>query len=155
MDGYLTKPLRPQELFDALEGLVAAPLQPDFPVPRDGAAAVGAPFDKAAALKRVSGDADLLKELAGLFLDECPKHLAEIRGALDGKDAARLARAAHTLKGSVGALSAGGAFDAARRMEEAGRQEDWALADRAWVDLDGAVGRLRSALAELTRAAAR
>src|SRR6185436_5767512 len=97
------------------------------------------------ALERVSGDAELLNELAGLFLDECPRHLTEIRGALDEKDGARLARAAHTLKGSVAALSAGSAFEAARRIEDAGRQEDWARADRAWVDLDGAVGRLRSA----------
>ena len=155
MDGYVTKPLRPQELFDVLEGTVATPVQPDRPVPCDESAAHGAPFDKAGALERVSGDADLLNELAGLFLDECPKHLTEIRSALDEKDAARLARAAHTLKGSVGALSAGRAFDAARRMEEAGRQEDWTRADRAWVDLDGEVGRLRSALAELTRAAMR
>ena len=108
-------------------------------------------FDKEAALERVSGDAALLNELAGLFLDECPKHLTEIRRALDERDAARLARAAHTLKGSVGAFNADGAFDAARRMEEVGRHQDWNRADRAWVDLDGAVGRLRSALSELTQ----
>ena len=152
MDEYLTKPLRPQELFDVLDGLASTSQRPGPPPPASSELDA-APFDKAAALERAGGDTDLLNELAGLLVGECPKHLTEIRRALDEKDAARLARAAHTLKGSVAALSARGAFEAARRMEEVGRQQDWAGADRAWVDLDVAVARLRAALAEISQTA--
>ena len=105
MDGYVTKPLRPQELYEALEGLPLASVA--------GAAAAGstsepAVFDRDAALERMDGDVELLKELVGLFLDECPQRMAEIREALTRRDATKLRQAAHTLKGSVGNFGAGG-----------------------------------------------
>ena len=40
-------------------------------------------FDMAAALARFDGDRELLRELAGLFLGECPQRMAEIRQAID------------------------------------------------------------------------
>ena len=47
--------------------------------PRKTEAAV---FDQAAALARVEGDEELLAELAGLFLEEAPGLLAQMREAL-------------------------------------------------------------------------
>ena len=162
MDGYLTKPLRPQELFEVVERLAAAMGQAAAGGDGESGATCAAPiasntpaFDKAAALERVSGDTELLNELAGLFLDECPKHLGEIRQAIDQRDGARVARAAHTLKGSVGAFSAGPSAEAARRMEDVGREQKWDRAEEAWGRLDEAVNGLRAALAELSTAAAR
>ena len=114
MDGYVSKPLRPQELFEVLEDLPAAAVA--------GPAAAGstsepAVFDRAAALDRVDGDVELMKELAGLFLDECPQRMAEIREAIIRRDATKLQQAAHTLKGSVGNFGAAEAIEAARRLE--------------------------------------
>lgn len=142
MDGYVTKPLRPEDLFAALEGLAdvgpASRAGPDLPPAQ--------PFDLSAALKRAGGDDELLRELAGLCLDECPKLLAEIREAVGGKDAARLRTAAHTLKGSVATFAADEAAAAALRLEEMGRAGRWDGVGDALAGLEAALDRLRPAL---------
>src|SRR5205085_1185953 len=114
---------------------------------------LGPAFDRAKALKRAGGDEELLAELAGLFLDECPKLMGQVRAAIEGKDAARLRMAAHALKGSVSAFEAGAAHEAARRLEQTGRDGDWPAAEAAWAALEAAVGPLRAALAGLGPAA--
>jgi HPt (histidine-containing phosphotransfer) domain-containing protein len=118
----------------------------------DATAAQPAAFDLAAALERVDGDLELLKELAGLFLEDCGVRMAEIRQAMAQKDASRLQRAAHTLKGSVGNFGAAEAFEAAGRLELDGRQQDWSQAAEDGAALEAALLRLQPALAELGRA---
>jgi two-component system sensor histidine kinase/response regulator len=54
------------------------------------------------ALQLLGGDAELLKELAELFLESCPKMLQDIRVALQKRDAKALEIAAHLRTGSVG-----------------------------------------------------
>ncbi|MBX9579346.1 MAG: Hpt domain-containing protein, partial [Gemmataceae bacterium] len=109
----------------------------------------GPPLDAAAALKRAGGDEELLRELAGLCLDECPKLLADIRDAIARRDGPRLRLSAHALKGSVANFGAAAARAAAEALEEVGKAGAWADADAGWVELDGAIGRLRPALAGL------
>jgi PAS domain S-box-containing protein len=147
MDAYVSKPLNAEELFAALEG--RAPAAITTPPPPSASPA----FDRAKALKRAGGDEELLAELAGLFLDECPKLLGRIHSAISGRDAARLRMAAHALKGSVTTFEAGAAHEAAWRLEQVGRDEDWPAAAAAWAALEAAVGPLRAALAELRPAA--
>jgi CheY-like chemotaxis protein len=151
MDGYVTKPLRPQELFDALEGLPVASVA--------GASAAGSiaepvVFDRAAALERMGGDEDLLKELVGLFLHECPRRTAEIREALTRRDAAKLRQAAHTLKGSVGNFVAWEVFEGARQLEAIAHEQDWEHAEEAWATLEAAIDRLKPAMAQVCQATA-
>ena len=55
--------------------------------------------------------------------------------------------AAHALKGSVGAFAAGTAEEAARRLEQIGRDGGWAEAEEARAALEAAVGQLVPALA--------
>src|SRR5262249_19807802 len=74
MDAYVSKPLRPDELFRVLEGLMPAAADVDH-----AAAAPDAPppFDLPEALERVDGDMNLMSELARLFLSECAERMAE------------------------------------------------------------------------------
>ena len=65
-----------------------------FPAPESS-------LDRRLALSRVGGDMELLREIAALFLEECPRSLLEIHQAVTGEDAAKLENAAHSLKGSV------------------------------------------------------
>jgi hypothetical protein len=58
-------------------------------------------LDRELALTRVGGDAELLKEIASLFLEDYPLSLAELRDALARGDATKVERTAHGLKGSV------------------------------------------------------
>ena len=60
----------------------------------------------------MDGDRLFLCELATLFLDDCPRHLAAIREALRKTGAEDLHRASHTLKGAVGNFCAAAAFEA-------------------------------------------
>ena len=80
-------------------------------------------LDRPLALSRVGGDLELLREIAALFLDECPRALLEIHQAIAGEDAAKLENAAHSLKGSVANFGASAAVAAALRLEQMGRSQ--------------------------------
>ena len=72
-------------------------------------------------METVLDSRDLFQEIAGMFLEKLPEYIAGIREAVAGKDAGALERAAHALKGSVGNFGAREAFDAAYRLEKAGK----------------------------------
>jgi HPt (histidine-containing phosphotransfer) domain-containing protein len=156
MDAYVAKPLQSQQLFDVLGGVVPQAVDAGAATTTTTTTATEAAeaFNRATALERVDGDLELMKELVGLFLDECPQRMAEIREALGHKDAMTLQRAAHTLKGSVGNFAAGEAVEAAQRLEAIGRAQDWRRAEEAWTALNEAIDRLKPALAEACQAAA-
>jgi PAS domain S-box-containing protein len=147
MDAYVSKPLQSQVLFDTVEGLVgqaeaARPRRGD-PLPQSPAAS---PFDEPTALRRVAGDADLLRELVTIFCDDCPRIVDEIRAAIRAGNAAELRRAAHTLKGSAGNFGANDVCNAALHLETMAQQGDLAVADKAFAVLEEAVRGLRMAL---------
>ena len=71
--------------------------------------------NEAVALDRVGGDRELLKELMEVYRTECPRWLADIRGAISCGDAAGLCRAAHSLKGASSIFGAAEAVSAAQR----------------------------------------
>ena len=147
MDAYVAKPFRPQELFRAVEDIdpllpsgrrsaVAEEGQGEGAQPQlthDGAGT--AEFDREEALTRVGGSEELLRELVELFRSECPKQMDEIRRQHAAGDLAGLARAAHTLKGSVSIFAAQTAYDAALRIEKMGRAGDASDFDDAWHNL--------------------
>jgi two-component system sensor histidine kinase/response regulator len=110
----------------------------------------GGVFNLADALERVEGDRELLAEMIGLFLEECPDLVAEMRSALTAQDAAALHHAAHTLKGSVGNFSARRAFAAALTLEKLGRAGDLAAAPAAFAALEQELERLQPILASFT-----
>lgn len=78
-------------------------------------------FDRHVALLRAGGDEELLKEIAMIFLEDYPKVLAEIRGALADGDGVRLEQSAHALKGSAANFGAEAVVEAASRLEQMGR----------------------------------
>ena len=91
----------------------------------------------------------MLRELVALFLEECPKHLAAIAGAIAAADALEVQRAAHTLKGSAAVITATDVHSAAERIEAAAREQHWDDIRRCWNDLERAVRLLRPALQAL------
>jgi two-component system sensor histidine kinase/response regulator len=107
----------------------------------------------AAAIDAAGGDQELLAEAAGLFLEASPGMLAEVREAVAAGDAARLSRAAHSLKGSVSNFAAGRSWQAALRLEEMGKANALEGVEEACQDLETEIQRLRYTLAELPGAA--
>jgi HPt (histidine-containing phosphotransfer) domain-containing protein len=103
-------------------------------------------FDAAAFERQTGGDANLRREIIGMFLEDCPVRVAAVRAAVERRDAPALVSAAHSLKGICGYLSAVVAREQAAELEQIGRlgrlgeEEDEAAA---------ALGRLEAAVADL------
>jgi len=129
MDDYVSKPVQRSELLRVLawaEQLLPPTVAPapttaavnvDTPaplVPRDD---LPPAFDRAAALAGLGGDEELFNEVAGLFLTDAPRLVAEVRRAVADGDAATLHRLAHTLKGAAGYVGGVGVVVAARALE--------------------------------------
>jgi HPt (histidine-containing phosphotransfer) domain-containing protein len=98
----------------------------------------------------LAGDLELRRELAVMFLEDCPKLLLEIRAAITRCDGPSLKVAAHTLKGSAGVFKVRSAFEAVLRMEYMGRDCDWDHAEEAWIVLTEEMSRLSATLTDLT-----
>ena len=106
-------------------------------------------MDRDTALARVGGDLDLLKEIAGLFLDEYPEALGEMHKALNTGDAKSLERTAHGLKGSVANFGARSAVDAAFELEQLGRAHKLDQAPQALAALERALASLHAELSSI------
>jgi HPt (histidine-containing phosphotransfer) domain-containing protein len=145
MDGYIAKPIRRQEMLDAIEDQLGQATE-ETSAPGARAAEV---LDKAEAMDRVAGDRELLRELVAIFLESCPKLLTDVREAIARGDPHAMERAGHTLKGAVGALGGRSAAGAAQRIEQIGKANDLRLASAAYADLEGEIERLKPALSEL------
>jgi PAS domain S-box-containing protein len=148
MDAYLAKPIRVDELVATLEGIAAS-------APRDAGesgasgSTAAAELDGVALLAAFGGSRALLHEVAGVFLDDVPARLLEIREAVAAGDAKALAAAAHTLKGAAGLFPATRTCEVARRLEAAGRAGSLHDAARAVRDLESEAAALVLALERL------
>jgi two-component system sensor histidine kinase/response regulator len=149
MDDYVAKPVQAKELLAAVAGAALPAVEkreslPTEPRPEEI-------LDRLTALARVDGDANLLGELAGLFLAESARLLSAVEEAVACGDAKALEHAAHALKSSVGNFAAHAAFQAAARLEMLGRQGDLTQAQEAYAALQQDIERLRPALLSLQR----
>jgi len=156
MDGYVSKPLQVSELLRILDMLLPPTTPADMapepevaPPAREDEPGVEPAIDPEAALARVEGDRELLHEIIGLFLDEAPVRMGEIRVAISDRNGNALERAAHSLKGSVGYFNAPRAYEAALRLESIGRDGDWADVESAGAALEQALTRVMQALTAL------
>ena len=66
---------------------------------------------------------EFLREIVGIYVEDTPKRLAELRGAFAAGDAPALTRAAHTIKGSSSNVGAAALRSAAERLEHMARSE--------------------------------
>ena len=102
-------------------------------------------------MERLGGDLDLFREIAGLYREDSPKLLSQIRTAVEGADAPALERAAHTLKGCVANFGAQAVVQAALRLERMGRARELAEASGACQTLETEIARFEQALESLAR----
>jgi len=118
MDGFLTKPLQVAELLQLCEdGSTPRPPPAPWPAPVSAAPVVQRPAidDWQGVLNRVGGAVPLLAKLVGMFRDELPGALGELRAGLATGEGLR--RAAHRIAGTVGIFNAGQALALAREVE--------------------------------------
>jgi HPt (histidine-containing phosphotransfer) domain-containing protein len=105
-------------------------------------------FDPDEALSIVEGDRDLFLELVNVFRENYPTELSSIGDAISRRDAEGLRRASHHFKGTVCALAAGPACDAAARLEEIGRSEDLTKAAATFAEMEQHIQALDAALSD-------
>jgi CheY-like chemotaxis protein len=145
MDAYVSKPLRPEELFAAIDAVVA-----HQPVPTLSSTAVVADaVNRETLLAGFAGRADLLMHVIEVFLEDAPAMLARLRDAIQSGNASEVSSAAHALKGSVGLFAQGRAYEDARRLEQIGRSGDLANGESVRAEVETSVSALMSELREL------
>lgn len=110
-----------------------------------------AKLDCAVALERLGGDAELLREVAGLFLEEYPLLMDEIQAAAMTGDADSLQRAAHSMKGSVSNFGADEVYQAAFTLEKLGRAGELDALEPSITLLASALENIRPALEMLSQ----
>ncbi|HUI07790.1 MAG TPA: response regulator [Verrucomicrobiae bacterium] len=142
MDAYVAKPVQSRLLFEAIAKVVPARTATEDPN-TDGDV-----FDHEAALAMIDGDRELFQELVGLFMVESADLLDQIRDAIAQRDGKACERAAHSLKGSVGAFRAESARLAAQTLEDLGRRGDFEQAGVVLEELEMKVAQLKDALAD-------
>jgi signal transduction histidine kinase/DNA-binding response OmpR family regulator len=129
MDGYLSKPIDPDQMFAVVERTAPEPA-PAAAAPQP--ANTTPVFDQREALARVGGSPQILAKIARLFIEDCPSRVAAIKAAVDARDADGLRRAAHALKGAAGNVSARRLFEAAKVLERLGAESRLDAAEGAW-----------------------
>lgn len=102
--------------------------------------------DRNELLERVEGDLDLLVALVQAYLSRLSERVSRIEEAVRSRDAATLADAAHTLKGSTANFSRGEVHRISSELEEKGKAEEWGGVDEGYEALERAVEDLRSTL---------
>jgi PAS domain S-box-containing protein len=114
MDGYLSKPAKTDDINSILGELF-----------RGEAETLPPAVDMDAAMKVFGGDNELMKEAAGIFLEEdYPEQIAIIKDGLSRRDATTVKVAAHSVKGAARSLGGLVLGEVALRLEEAGKNGD-------------------------------
>jgi PAS domain S-box-containing protein len=148
MDGYVSKPIRIGDLEEALTRSMVATKSGNTGSTNT---TEGTIMDEAALLAGLDGNRTLLRDMARLFVADCPKQLTEIKVAIQVGDAERLRRAAHTLKGSVGNFAAQRAFEIAAQLETLGKSGNTYAAQGVCVALENVLSLLTRELKKLAR----
>jgi HPt (histidine-containing phosphotransfer) domain-containing protein len=103
-------------------------------------------FDLAGLRSRVEDDLDLLAEMIDLYLSSSPLLMAEIESAVAARDAQKINREAHTLKGVLKNMCAATCAEAAFQLETIGKSGDVERADEPLAILRNEFQRLQSVL---------
>ena len=131
MDGYISKPVKGEELVEVVERLSA---KAKSERPRDGSSGEAegitppvlntSAFNLDEAMTRLGGEDNLFREMVSFYFSDGLKLLAEIRLAAEKGDARAVEKKAHRLKGTVLYLGARATVEAVARVEVLGRGGD-------------------------------
>lgn len=151
MDDYVSKPLEPRALFNAIERwakksggdenksetTIEEPLRdlgrdwveglsvvPSGEPPVSTAASDLPPADLEGALFRFGDDREFMKQMVREFREHLPARLAEFKFALEAADIQGLGRMAHNLKGVSLNFNAAPLAEASLRLEQCGKREN-------------------------------
>jgi PAS domain S-box-containing protein len=149
MDGYLSKPIKTQELFELIAKLVKISIKTE-----ENSKASHLPkeiFVKNALREGVDNDSGLLAQIVELFFEHCTDQLSQVEEAIARKDCNALMRSAHTLKGSLSNFAAEAASNLALKLETMGRNNSVEGADETLQNLKNEIEQLLPALSAFAK----
>jgi CheY-like chemotaxis protein len=150
MDAYVSKPVRADELFAAINAIVVPSPEPGpSPQPQTAEPRPAAPIDLPALLEAFGGRGDLVGDVIDVFLVDAPVMLTRLESAARSGNASEVAAAAHAIKGSAGLFSQGDAYTSARALELRARGGDITGSADTAAELAGALSRLMTELRDL------
>jgi two-component system sensor histidine kinase/response regulator len=144
MDGYLSKPIRPQELDAVLDTYLARNRKDVSVVPSSVPTEASVCTEEL--FERIEGDRTLLSELVVLLRESYPGQIRSAREAVLQSDAAALQRVGHSLKGALGNLAAPIGARIAYELESMGKSGDLRLAKTRVDMLEGELLRVMETL---------
>ncbi|MFH1153527.1 MAG: PAS domain S-box protein [Pseudomonadota bacterium] len=155
MDDYLTKPIDPRLLSEALDRWLP---KKKTPPPAPGSVP-GKPeaqktnaeknltvFDKIALLGRLMGDEELLGIIIRTFLDDAPRQIAALRQCISEKNTQGAGKQGHQLKGASGNVGGDALRKIASEVESAGKDGNQDELDRLLPLLEHAFDQLKQAM---------
>jgi PAS domain S-box-containing protein len=140
-DDYVPKPIRFDDLFAALDRLVAA--GPSTPTPQETPPPA---INREKLLATFEQDEDLARRMTDLFLRNCPRWLGDLRKAIGAGDDKKLHMAAHSLKGAVGHFTDAEPYRLALQLEQIGKSGDLLEAGAVLYSLETVLTRLQRSL---------
>jgi PAS domain S-box-containing protein len=143
MDGYVSKPVKPDELFAEIAIVLGAGGTTLLPTP---VACEPHIYKRAEVLERMGGDEGLFQTLAGMFVADSASYCSALEQALALGDAPTLQREAHTVKGLLATFSEDEGTVLAQQLEESAKRGDLDKADEMTAGLVVAVKRLAAVL---------
>ncbi len=146
MDDYISKPVQPERLVEAIEGLISGSTADNRQAPENAPSRETRIFDRSALLKRLGGDEQFCDELVKEFMEDVSVRLAQLKQALDDNDAAVVKHQAHTLKGASANIGAQALRDVAMEIETAGREGNFDLLGPIFRRLEDEFENLRTAV---------
>lgn len=121
MDDYVSKPVKPKDLADAINRQLSGIKRAEQQLTNDKIEAETVNsiiFDVNSLMERISGDKELFEELVTLFTEDTPKHFASIKNAYKNKDVDVIQHIAHSIKGSSGNFGASSMQKVALSLEQ-------------------------------------
>jgi CheY-like chemotaxis protein/HPt (histidine-containing phosphotransfer) domain-containing protein len=149
MDAYVSKPLRADELFAAIDSVIAPSSQASAMMTTPTTESPAVSIDLSALLENFGGRADLVRDVVDVFLVDAPLMLTRLEHAARSGNASEIAAAAHAIKGSAGLFSQGDAYTSARTLELRAREGDAADGPRSADEVAKAVSQLMNELRDL------
>ena len=133
MDGYVSKPVRAEDLFSTLATSVPEAIANTAfslsPVEASAVAALAAPaaggFDRAAVLAAMGDDEELFRSIAAMYVQDCPGYCAALQAAVDAGDVRTLHREAHTVKGLLATFACDAGAALARDIENLAKDDQF------------------------------
>ena len=138
-DEFAIKPIRRAELIEQIQSLIVRRLEPLSITEMnlgdcETSGAEETPFNELAALERVGGDPELLREIAEMFARISCEWLEGLERHLNSRDAVAVQRFAHLLKNSADNIGGQAVTAAMSRLESAAANAQIEAAVLMWPD---------------------